>query len=71
MQFLKNTADESGGILACLPDKVILADGVPATGAGGTRRIVHITDFCPAVYDEVMTAGRTLKGNITHNRLPY
>ena len=70
-QFLKNIADESGGIFTCLPDKFILTDGVPATQAGGTRGIVHITDFCAAVYDEVMTAGRTLKRNITHNRLPY
>ena len=49
-----------------LPDKFIFIDSVPAVSTSGAGNIVHIADFRPTVYGEILVAVRALKRNVTH-----
>ncbi len=48
-----------------LLDKVILVNSATTVNARGAGGVIHIADFCPAVYGEIVVADWALKRNVT------
>jgi hypothetical protein len=63
----ENISDECRGMLAGWLDKVILVNSATTVSASGSGGFVHIADFCPAVYGEIVVAARALKQNGVHH----
>jgi hypothetical protein len=64
--FPKHFSDELLGMVSGLLNHLVFVDGPVAVGAGGTLDIVCIFDFDSAAYDQIMTAARAFKVDLTH-----
>lgn len=64
--FPEHFPDELFGMVSGLLNNVVFVNDPVAAGAGGTLNAVCIIDFDSAAYDQVMTATRAFKADLTH-----
>ncbi len=63
--FTEDISDEYRGMFTGLLDDDILMDSATAVSTSGACNIIHIADFRPGVYGELVITAWTLKWNVT------
>ena len=66
--FPEHFPDELLGMISGLLNNVVFVNGYVAASTGGTLNAVCICDFDSAAYDQVMTAARAFKADLTHKQ---